>query len=199
MTGRAKWDAWANAAKACEGSREVAERKYLEVATRLGWSPSVPSQPGPPSPSENNPSQVGQSRSNEGAKDDDDDDIWDKDPPGKGQDRGGFAVSVSSVATPADELGEGEGIHTFALSGDILRLRCILDSGDFNINALDDYGYAPLHLAADRGNLEIVKLLLEYHADPTIKDEDGYTPCDLAEEAGHKHIVDLLADVVKKT
>jgi ankyrin repeat protein len=49
-----------------------------------------------------------------------------------------------------------------------------------------------LHLASDRGHLEVVKLLLEKGADKSIKDPDDFTPKALAEIAGNREIADLL-------
>jgi len=44
----------------------------------------------------------------------------------------------------------------------------------------------PLHWAANNGNKKITVLLLEYNADPSIKDLLGQTALDLAKHAGEK-------------
>ena len=41
-------------------------------------------------------------------------------------------------------------------------------------------------------NIELVQLLLEYHADLDIKDSDGSTPLALSKETGAKEIENLL-------
>jgi hypothetical protein len=47
------------------------------------------------------------------------------------------------------------------------------------INALaQDSGSAPLHFAVQRGDVDVVNLLLRYGADPTIKNDLGKTPVD---------------------
>jgi ankyrin repeat protein len=37
-----------------------------------------------------------------------------------------------------------------------------------------------------------VKLLLEYGADPTVKDEDGRTPLDIARAEGRRKVVSVI-------
>lgn len=44
-----------------------------------------------------------------------------------------------------------------------------------NINSKDEDGFTALHLAADRGHLEIVKLLIDAGADLDIKTDDEET------------------------
>lgn len=181
--GKPKWEAWNNAGKTCGGSQEIAEQRYLALARQLGWSPS--DQPAVPAPTNTD--------DNANQEPQDDDDIWDKeDDKGKRAGGGGFAVSVSSVAAP--QVAEGEGIHALALSGNVQRLRELLSKDASDINSVDEYGYTPLHLAADRGHADIVSLLLEYRANVSAKDEDEYTPADLAKIAGHPHIMSILSN-----
>ena len=47
-------------------------------------------------------------------------------------------------------------------------------------------------------NIELVQLLLEYHADLDIKDSDGSTPLALAKETGAKEIENLLLQWMKQ-
>lgn len=50
----------------------------------------------------------------------------------------------------------------------------------------------PLHLAARRGSLELVEMLVRLGANPDRKDENGKKPIDHAREKGHTGIVKLL-------
>jgi ankyrin repeat protein len=54
-------------------------------------------------------------------------------------------------------------------------------------------GETPLILAAERGNLEIAKLLLAKGADPNMKDRSGASALSLAKEKGNKAMLELLS------
>ncbi|XP_041932384.1 transient receptor potential cation channel, subfamily N, member 1 [Alosa sapidissima] len=53
-------------------------------------------------------------------------------------------------------------------------------------------GWSPLLLAAERGHLEVVRILLQNHARVDVFDEDGKAALHLAAENGHEDIADLL-------
>jgi len=55
----------------------------------------------------------------------------------------------------------------------------------------------PLHVASERGHVEIVRLLLEHGADLRARDSDGRTPSELALQYGKLEIVELLSQSLK--
>jgi ankyrin repeat protein len=55
-----------------------------------------------------------------------------------------------------------------------------------------------LHEAAIRGFVNVVKLLLEYGADPTVKDKDGRTPLDLARAKGRRKVVSVIEEWLRR-
>lgn len=57
-----------------------------------------------------------------------------------------------------------------------------------------------LHYAACFGRPNIVKLLLQYGADPDLRDEDGHTPLEKAQERGdewHRQVIEILQNPSK--
>lgn len=56
----------------------------------------------------------------------------------------------------------------------------LIDSGSFPIDQGNYEGWTLLHYAAEAGNLEMVKALLERGADPTLKTKYGSLPYDVA-------------------
>jgi len=47
-------------------------------------------------------------------------------------------------------------------------------------------------------NIELVRLLLEHHANLTIKDSNGFSPLSLAREVGARDIAALLLQFIKQ-
>ena len=62
------------------------------------------------------------------------------------------------------------------------------------VNALshNELGAAPIQSAAAGGHIKIVKMLLEHHADPNIRERGGYTPLHTAAQNGDDEMIRIL-------
>ena len=91
---------------------------------------------------------------------------------------------------------------TYACKLSNIKLACILLEHGINVNGYqspyDTYKVYPIMEAIANNNIELVKLLLEYHADLDIKDSNGNTPLALAKEMDAKEIKDLLLQWMKQ-
>ena len=61
-----------------------------------------------------------------------------------------------------------------------------------DVNAKDEKGATPLHLAAAWDRKEVAELLIDNGADVNAKNEDGETPLDWANWRSHAETADLL-------
>ena len=89
-----------------------------------------------------------------------------------------MGIRVSSLENPDEDEDSEDSLHGYAITGDEGKLRALLTSG-VDINSRDKYvilsvaqvymempltpilqGFTPLHLASDRGHINVVRLLL---------------------------------------
>ena len=61
-----------------------------------------------------------------------------------------------------------------------------------DLNAVDEYGNAPLHVAAEAGHAAVVEFLIAHGADMSAADSYGGTPLHLAAIDGHAAVVEYL-------
>lgn len=175
FAGRAKWDSWQQIGKKYSTQPDpdgAAQTQYIEIAKSLGWKPETTTGGG----------------------------LLDQDKDGEGGSAKGVVtgtgVSVSTISAPKDDNGgDSDTIHGLAIAGDSQKLEEIIKaSPSLDLNQKDGFGYTALHLACDRGKLEIVRVLLKHGADQTVKDADGLTALELAKTCGHDQIVSALND-----
>lgn len=79
-------------------------------------------------------------------------------------------------------------------NNDINKINSILKSGKADINSKDKYCETALMIASYKGNLEIVKLLVDNGADVNIKSDIGNTALMFASEYGQLDIVKYLVE-----
>jgi ankyrin repeat protein len=72
--------------------------------------------------------------------------------------------------------------------------RLLLDWGA-KVDPVDQWKYTPLHHAARKGHLSVVKLLVERGADVRVKNGRGQTASDMARSEGKKDVAEWLDSV----
>ncbi|XP_069956922.1 serine/threonine-protein phosphatase 6 regulatory ankyrin repeat subunit B isoform X4 [Cherax quadricarinatus] len=85
-----------------------------------------------------------------------------------------------------------EGVHWAAFGGHVPVLRVLKDYGcDITVASVPDMS-TPLHLAADNGNLEAVRWLVQNGALIHVINRDGFSPLQMAKAARVKAVVEFL-------
>jgi ankyrin repeat protein len=109
-----------------------------------------------------------------------------------------LAAAYGGQARMAEHLAqkvgpEGLGLFEAATVGDVAVVRRRLADG-WDVEDRNDDGYAPLHLAAYFGQLEVARMLLERGADPNAVAANGsrVTPLHSAVSARHRDLAGLL-------
>jgi len=81
-------------------------------------------------------------------------------------------------------------LHCVARWGDIAAAQALIGAG-IDVSRAGDLGCTPLHVACMKGDLDMIRLLIENGADPFAMSE-GETPFSAARLAGHSQACDLL-------
>lgn len=79
-------------------------------------------------------------------------------------------------------------------SNDFVKLEDLLDSNMYDVNSCDEKQRTCLHIASSRGYLEIIRVLLNYGANPNIRDCVSNLPIHLAIISSHVPVVTLLLE-----
>lgn len=86
----------------------------------------------------------------------------------------------------------------FTRKGDLNKIQYYLSAGE-EINGKDYYGSAPVHIASEIGNMEILKFLVDHGADINLRNGSRETPLMIAAGYGYlpmmKYLIKLKADI----
>jgi acyl-CoA-binding protein len=110
----------------------------------------------------------------------------------------GFSATSRPLADGALVLSAAElsrDIHHQCQLGDLAAVTALLDAEASLVNARNDAGETPLHVAADAGHERVVEALLARGADAAATEDGGQTALEYAEALGHDAVVQLLRAV----
>lgn len=91
-------------------------------------------------------------------------------------------------------------LHNASIAGNVKSAEVILKMNHLNpnISARDDDGWTPLHFSAFYGHLDLVKLLVRYGADCSLKNTDDETALDLIKNKSDEKYVKIREYLQKK-
>jgi uncharacterized protein len=107
----------------------------------------------------------------------------------------GFAFAAALLLGSALAAAVGESrVADAAMGGDVAAVRALLRGGA-DVNAAEGDGMTALHWAAEHGDQELAKVLLEAGANARAETRIGrHTPLHVAAKGGHDRVVRLLVD-----
>ena len=83
-------------------------------------------------------------------------------------------------------------LHSAAAAHATEIVRMLVES-DASINAKQHGGWTALHAAADNGDEDMIKILLQHGADPLLQNDEGKTPAQIAQLKGRDKAFQLLS------
>ena len=83
-------------------------------------------------------------------------------------------------------------LHQACEKGNVVEVQRLIYNEGFKIDAQDDNGDTPLHIACKAGDRDVVSALMIDGADETLRNDNWYTPADVAMSHGHYDLIKLL-------
>lgn len=107
---------------------------------------------------------------------------------------GGLARLTSDRKYQTETINHNKKIFHLVSNNEYVKLKDLLETNIHDVNSCDDKQRTCLHIASARGNLDIVRLLLDYGANPNIRDCVSNLPIHLAIISSHVPVVTLLLE-----
>ena len=107
-----------------------------------------------------------------------------------------LTARAETKAAAEDEKKSDKSLLDAIANGDIEQLKLLIAEGA-DVNAQEEFGVTPLHIAALFGNQEIIRILIDEGANPNIKAEEEITPiyCTIVSPASDRmKVAELLID-----
>ncbi|KYQ89680.1 ankyrin repeat-containing protein [Tieghemostelium lacteum] len=94
---------------------------------------------------------------------------------------------------------ERTGLHWAAAGGHLAIVQYLVNQCNQSVNTIDDGGWSPLLSATSSGHINMVKVLLEFGANPNDTNDTKKSPLHYASSKNRVDIVDLLLDYGAKS
>lgn len=101
---------------------------------------------------------------------------------------------ISKAKKRLSQKKDNYNIHKAAQKGKIDVIRDILKKKKSLVNATNESGHTPIHLASLHGHLDVVSLLIENGSDLLIKDNSGWSVLHFAASGRNEDIIKLLLE-----
>lgn len=98
---------------------------------------------------------------------------------------GTYPLQAASGVGYGENYSEGN-IHRHATGGWLPSVRYLVEELGADVNSRDHNGYAAIHHAAARGDVELIRFLVEQGADVTLLSRKGQTTADMANSPGQR-------------
>lgn len=100
--------------------------------------------------------------------------------------------SLNSNRTEEESNDANKTIFDFCKDGDVWQVQTLLKTQPDLLNSLDSDGLGLIHWAADRGNLDVIKVLIALGCDISLRDQCGQTALHYSASCGHCDCVEFM-------